>query len=245
MNTMMLTDFHSHVLPGIDDGSASLEESIAMLKMEAAQGVTRVVATPHFYPQYDSPEKFLARRAEAEAQLREEMTKHEGLPELIVGAEVYFFRGISEFDSLSGLTTDEKSSILLLEMPMTKWTQSMYAEILGIYEKQGLTPVIAHVDRYMTPLNTQGIPSRLEQMPVYVQANASSFLRPGMRWLMTRLLKEDRIHLLGSDCHNLEDRQPNLGEAVKMIQKYAGSDAIRQIRAHEDRVLNCRKKIRT
>lgn len=236
---MMLTDFHSHILPGIDDGSASVEQSIEMLKMEAAQGVTHVVATPHFYPQHDSPERFLARRAEAEARLREEMAKHPGLPELSIGAEVYFFRGISDYDSLAGLTTDKKCCILL-EMPMSHWSESMYQEILGIYEKQGLTPVIAHVDRYITPWNTHGIPGKLEQLPVYVQANAGSFLRPSMRHLMLRLLKADRIHLLGSDCHNLDTRAPNMADAVKLIEKHAGPDAIRRIREYENRVLSDR-----
>ena len=56
-------DFHSHILPGIDDGSASVEQSIAMLRMEAEQGIDHVVATPHFYPQYDTPEHFLRKRA--------------------------------------------------------------------------------------------------------------------------------------------------------------------------------------
>ena len=78
------TDFHSHILPGIDDGSDSLETSLAMLRMEAEQGISRVVATPHFYPRYDSPEHFLKRRAEAEAVLREAMRKEPGLPELSI-----------------------------------------------------------------------------------------------------------------------------------------------------------------
>ena len=99
MNTV--TDFHSHILPGIDDGSASLQESIAMLKMEAEQGIRHVVATPHFYPRHDSPERFLSRRDDAEARLREEMEKYPWLPSLEIGAEVYFFRGISESDVLS------------------------------------------------------------------------------------------------------------------------------------------------
>ena len=60
-----IIDFHSHVLPGIDDGSKSVEQSIAMLKREAEQGITHVVATPHFYPQEDRPEKFLRRREKA------------------------------------------------------------------------------------------------------------------------------------------------------------------------------------
>ena len=66
----MVTDFHSHVLPGIDDGSTSVEESIAMLRMAAEQGVRRVIATPHFYPRHDSPEHFLEKRNLAESALR-------------------------------------------------------------------------------------------------------------------------------------------------------------------------------
>ena len=84
-----IIDFHSHILPGIDDGSQSVEESIALLRKEAEQGVTQVIATPHFYPRYDAPEQFLKRRSEAEAALREEMSKHSGLPQLFVGAEVF------------------------------------------------------------------------------------------------------------------------------------------------------------
>ena len=69
-------DFHSHVLPGIDDGSSGVKESIAMLQSMARSGITHVVATPHFYAQYDSPERFLKRRGESEARLREEMEKY-------------------------------------------------------------------------------------------------------------------------------------------------------------------------
>ena len=86
----MVTDFHSHILPGIDDGSTSVEESIALLRMEAEQGVEHVVATPHFYPNYQSPEEFLQKRADAELKLRREMEKYEGLPRL-VWAQKYIF----------------------------------------------------------------------------------------------------------------------------------------------------------
>ena len=240
MTAMMLTDFHSHILPGIDDGSASVEQSIAMLKREAEQGVNRVVATPHFYPQHDSPDRFIARRAAAEARLREEMEKHSGLPELVVGAEVYFFRGISESDFLAGLTMGNNCCILL-EMPMVKWTESMYRELADVHHKQGLIPVIAHVDRYIRPLQTHRIPQMLEQLPVYVQANAASFLRSSSRGMMLRLLKQDRVHLIGSDCHNLDDRAPNMAEAVELIQKHAGPEVLSRIREYEDRLLSNRK----
>ena len=96
-----IIDFHSHVLPGIDDGSHSLEESIAMLRMEAEQGVSHVIATPHFYPRHDTPEDFLRKRREAEILLREEMEKHSNLPALSVGAEVYYFPGISNSEAMA------------------------------------------------------------------------------------------------------------------------------------------------
>ena len=54
-----IIDFHSHILPGIDDGSADPEESLELLRRSARQGIRKMVATPHFYPRYDSPEKFL------------------------------------------------------------------------------------------------------------------------------------------------------------------------------------------
>ena len=71
----MIIDFHSHILPGIDDGSADVQESIAMLRMEAEQGITHVIATPHFYTHSDSPGHFLAKRKKAEMLLPEYASK--------------------------------------------------------------------------------------------------------------------------------------------------------------------------
>lgn len=228
----MVTDFHSHILPGIDDGSASVEESIAMLKKEAEQGVTHVVATPHFYPNYQSPEAFLEKRNRAEEKLRQEMKKHEGLPQLSVGAEVYFFHGMSQSDCLKLLTIGKKECILL-EMPEFAWTDSMYREIQDIPAQQGITPIIAHVDRYLSFFRGRDIPKRLESLPVLVQANASFFLQRATAGRACRMLKDGQIHLLGSDCHNLTSRVPNLGDAVSVIRKRLGEDAIEQILHHE------------
>lgn len=223
-----IIDFHSHILPGIDDGSDSLEESIALLRMEAEQGITHVVATPHFYPQHDSPERFLRRRKEAELRLREEMRRHEGLPELSVGAEVYFFSGISESDIVNQLTIAGKRCILL-EMPQSPWTDKMYREMEALRSRQGLTPIVAHVDRYIGPFRTHGIPARLEQLPVLVQANASFFLKGSTRSMAMRMLKNRQIHLLGSDCHSVDYRPPRLGSAVEQIRSRLGEDALDRI----------------
>lgn len=232
----MVTDFHSHVLPGMDDGSASAEESIALLRMEAEQGITHVVATPHFYPRHDSPEHFLERRARAESALRAEMEKNPGLPELSVGAEVHFFSGMSNSDNLPQLTIGSEYCILI-EMPPAPWTDSMYRELENIWHQWGITPIIAHVDRYISRFRTFGIPERLAQLPVLVQANAGFFLQPGTASMALRMLKKEQIHLLGSDCHNLTDRRPNLGTAAEKIRSRLGQQAIDRIRACEQELL--------
>lgn len=224
----MIADFHSHVLPGIDDGSASVEESLAMLRMEAAQGIRQVVATPHFYPMHDSPERFLARRSRAEAMLREHMAQESGLPEIIVGAEVYFFPGISDSEVLKQLTIEGKRFILI-EMKELPWGNYVFRELENIYVKQGLVPIVAHVDRYIAPFRTHGIPERLADLPVLVQANAGFFLRRATKGMAMRMLNKGQIHLLGSDCHNLSSRPPRLGEAVDEIQKRLGNQALERL----------------
>lgn len=232
----MIIDFHTHVLPAMDDGSRSVEESLQMLRMEAEQGIFHVVATPHFYPQYDNPEQFLRKRTAAEMQLREAMAKETGMPELTVGAEVYFFPGISESDALSQLTIGENGYILL-EMPKSPWKDSMYKEVEYIYTRQGITPVIAHVDRYISPFRTYGIPERLAELPCYVQGNASFFLHASTRGMAMRMLRKQQIHLLGSDCHNVAGRPPRLGDAVAKIQRCLGDAALDQIAAYQNNLL--------
>ena len=232
----MLTDFHSHVLPGIDDGSAGIDESIAMLKQEAQQGVTKVVATPHFYPETDSPNRFLQRRNTAYTRLADAIDDQTDLPEIILGAEVTYFRGISNCEVLTDLQIG-KTGHILIEMPYEHWSDYAYRELEELVSKQSLTPIVAHVDRYLGRFSSYGIPEQLSLLPVLVQANAGFFLRPSTRGKAMRMLKKGQIQLLGSDCHNLTDRVPNLGDAVSRIQKKLGDPALAYIHANEKSVL--------
>lgn len=228
----MITDFHTHILPKVDDGSGSMKESIAMLQMEAKQGIGRVIATPHFYAHHDTPERFLSRRQAAYDRLLPEMDKHDGLPELLLGAEVYFFPGISESEILRELTVTGTQTILI-EMPKAHWTDRMYRELEDIRSKQGLTPVVAHIDRYIAPFATHGIPDKLAQLPVLVQANAEFFIKKSTRALAMKLLKADKIHLLGSDSHNMQSRTPNLGDAIQIIRNKLGDAPLERIGEYE------------
>lgn len=236
-----VVDFHTHVLPQIDDGSSSVKESLEMLRMEGSQGVRRVVATPHFYGQVDSVKAFLERRSEAVSRLREAMEGVSGLPRLSVGAEVHYFPGIGDAGILPELAIDN-GRFVLVEMPMRAWTDRMYQELENIHEHFGLIPIVAHVDRYIGPLQTYGIPERLTELPVIVQANAGFFQRLSTRAMALRMLEKGQIHLLGSDCHNLKDRPVNIRGAVELIEKKLGTEAIARLNACERWVLFGQKK---
>ena len=231
-----MVDCHSHILPGVDDGSSCVEESIRMLQEEARQGVTHVVATPHFYPRYDAPQRFLDRRNAAAETLRREMAKHSDLPDITLGAEVYYFRGMSESEHLDRFTIGQ-SRYIMIEMPSAPWSEAVFQELAALRFQRNMIPVIAHIDRYISPFRTFGIPKRLREAEVLVQANAEFFLEKRTASMALRMLKEGRIHLLGSDCHSMEHRKPNLGPAVEKIKHRLGEDTLRTVHGFEKSIL--------
>ena len=233
----MVTDFHTHILPSLDDGSSSVEESIAMLRMEAEQGIAHIVATPHFYPHSNNPQQFIENRNRAEQLLQTATRQLDGLPKVSVGVEVYYFPGISELDVLAQFAIN-LGKYVLIEMPSPPWSNRMYQELADISRKQGLTPIVAHIDRYITPLQNHNIPNQLSKLPVLIQANASFFLRNTTKRMALRMLEKGQIHLLGSDCHNCATRPPNLAAAVQVIEHRLGRDAVERIQAYENRVLS-------
>lgn len=231
-----MVDFHTHILPKMDDGSKSVEESLAMLRAEWEQGITEVVLTPHFYPQMDDPNKFLQRRQASFERLQEAMGDAL-LPNLRLGAEVYFYNGMSNSEILKEMAITGTRCILV-EMPTAPWTERMYMELADIYNKLDLIPIIAHIDRYIRPLRTYGIPQKLALLPVLVQASGSFFTTGSSRRLAMKLLKEDKIHLLGSDSHNMTSRPPELSKAQKAIVKYLGETAIQCVNKLGQQVLS-------
>ena len=233
---MILTDFHSHILPGVDDGSQSVEESLQMLRLSGEQGVSRMVATPHFYPQKDDPQTFLRRREQAFAELQAAMEKEPALPQVILGAEVYYFRGISDSEAMQELTLGEKRHILI-EMPMTEWTPGMYRDLEQIYIKQDLIPVIAHLDRYLRPFTWRKVVRELSQLPVLIQVNGEFVLsRQRSAWAM-EMFRKGQIHALGSDCHDMMDRKPDMGLAAERIRAKLGQPVLDALASYAEEIL--------
>lgn len=209
-----MIDVHSHILPEMDDGSKSVRESLTMLGDTAREGIDRIVATSHFYPTENDPARFLERRAKAAEKLRENWRPY--FPQLLLGAEVYYFEGMSRVPELSDLRI-EGTDLLLLEMPFNAWTERMVSEILAVHNRQGIRVLLAHIERYMS-FQKPDIWNTLLAEGIFMQCNASFFLNWRTRRRARRMLREGRIHLLGSDCHNMSTRPPRLGEALDTLK---------------------------
>lgn len=243
-------DFHTHILPGIDDGSRNSQESLGLWKVENQQNVDCIVATPHFYADNFSVEEFLMRRDESVQKLREAMAQSTSpMPKTLVshvGAEVYFFPGMGKAEKLNKLCikpvslnvqeagtagTDPEgetaSDLILIEMPFVQWNNEVYSELEDVLERQELRVVLAHVERYPQFQKDDHIWNKVMRLPVTIQINGGSFLKSrARRKLCLELLKtKDRV-VLGSDCHNLSSRLPNLEEARKVIAKKLGQDRL-------------------
>lgn len=232
-----MIDFHTHILPKIDDGAESISESLGMLQESLRQGVDVMVATSHFYADEEDPESFLRRRNRAYAILRRIMqTDANVYPKVVLGAEVLYFPGISRADGVEQLCFG-KARCILVEPPMVRWTDSMLDEIQNMGNYFQCTPVIAHVDRYMAMLKDETLINRVCQRGMYVQVNADYFCNPKTQRKAMQNLRHGKIHLLGSDCHNLTSRVPNIQKARSKIRDAGLFDAYLKLRDNAEYLL--------
>lgn len=233
-----MIDFHSHILPRMDDGSQSVEESIALLRLLAEQGIKKVVATPHFYVNDESAAAFLERRKAAYEKLKAAYSSD--LPALVLGAEVRYYQGISRMENLNALCI-EGTNLLLLEMSASRWTDYTLRELYELSRRGNLRIILAHVERYLG-LQSRAVREQLEQSDILMQVNADLFTSFASRRKALKLLGEQSIHLIGSDCHGLEYRPPQIGEAIRHIQKKFGEDFLKDYAAFEEHLLDHKAK---
>jgi len=221
----MMTDLHTHILPEMDDGARSAEESIALLRLEREQGVDAVVLTPHFYGTKESAEEFLRRRDASMQALTAEVAKlskveQEKLPKMILGAEVAWNSSLTECEDLHSLCIGDTKNFLL-ELPFTPWSKQMFNQIYDLIGQTGLTPVIAHLERYVHFQRPKQI-AEIFELGIPVQVSAAILKRPLFRGRVLRLIKEQRAHILASDCHNCADRAPDVGEGMQIVRRKLG-----------------------
>lgn len=228
-----MIDWHSHILPRVDDGSRDVEESKGLLELLAEQGVTTVVATPHFIADNESVFRFIERRNAAYDEL-----KNSGTPKnlkIFLGAEVKYYSGISRLEELRRLCI-EKTGLLLLEMPIASWTEYTVKELVEIATTKNIVLILAHIERALK-LQSSKTMQRLINAGVLMQANADFFTNARTKRKALKLLKNGGIQLLGSDCHSLDERPPEIGNAYEIIRRKFGEDFISSFNKYGNSVL--------
>lgn len=228
-----MIDWHSHILPCIDDGSHSITESIRLLNSLKAQGVDTVIATPHFYANSDSVPLFLEKRKSAYDNIKDFLT--DDLPQIILGAEVHYYPGISRMADLKQLRVDN-TRLLLLELPVSRWTEYTIRELLELSSDTDIKIVLAHVERYYG-LQPYEIFEQLSRNGILMQVNASSFCDFSLKRKVLKLLCSGMVQFIGSDCHNLTTRPPNMDKAFNVVFKKLGTHFLNEMKEYGYSVL--------
>lgn len=221
---MYIIDFHSHILPGVDDGSTDLEMSDAMLDMAYLQGVAVQVLTPHFYASRMNPEDFFMRRDYAYEKIQPVAKKNKVWTKL--GAEVAYFRNMHEADILDKLTING-TRVLMVEMPFDQWTGKEVDTVNGIL-RRGFILVLAHVDRYISLQKDNEAMEEILDKQVISQINCEAL---DSFFEKRKVIKTigSRAFLLGTDAHNLKNRAPNIAVGREVIKEKMGEDVLRNV----------------
>lgn len=226
-----MIDLHTHILCGMDDGAQNSRVSLQMLRQQQEQGVDTVVLTPHFYRHRESLQEFLERREHAMERLERRLSElpeaeRETLPRMILGAEVAWVPNLADCSQLERLCPNN-SGYLLLELPYARWDSRLVDQIYDLMTATGLTPVLAHLDRYRRMQQ----PRQLEEilsLDVPVQVSSESFLHLTTRSYGFKALRQ-YAHVVASDCHDPVRRPPQLGDAMEVIDQKLGRNAVREI----------------
>ena len=221
----MYIDFHTHILPDIDDGARDMETSLKMLERAGECGAETVILTPHVDASADF-NKFLAVRNERFSALCDAISKEEkNYPNLLCGAEVLLDTSLAERDNVRSLCI-EGTELLLLELPYTHLSSLHNHEIHNIIKNHEVIPVLAHIERYLeSPADIKKI-EPLISLGAKFQVNASAFLSFSKRRIVKELAKNDLISAIASDAHNLSGRSPDIKKALCAFGKKISPDFV-------------------
>ena len=210
-----MIDFHTHILPNMDDGSVSAKQSLEMLTMLEEQNVKLVCLTSHFYADREPIDEYIKRRNDAFNQIN-----YQGNLELKLGSEVHYYRGISASEDIDKLCL-EGTNLLLIELPFeSKINENIINEILSI-KNRGYKVVLAHFERYNFSIDDLNL---FKRNGILLQSNCEFIIGSFLNSKGIKLLQDGYIDLLGSDCHDLSSRKPNYLETVLKIKEKLGDD---------------------
>lgn len=224
-----MIDMHCHVLPALDDGSQSMEQTLGMLRIAQREGIEAMIVTPHYKQGHHnaSPERILERiGAVREAALAEEID----IP-LYPGNEILYYDGVEEVLSRDGVHTLNGTDRVLVEF----YPNVEYLYLRGALDSiraEGYIPVLAHVERYECMVKDASRVRELVGLDAEIQINASSAagkLGRGIRHFLYGILDEELVTYVGTDAHNTDGRAPEYRECYQALAKRLPETYLREI----------------
>lgn len=219
-----MIDIHCHILPGVDDGPKSMEESLQMARIAAKDGIKIIVSTSHFIDE----SKFISGEPlKNRVESLNEKLKEEGIAlTVLLGNEVYMSPQLPTRLENSEIFTINNSRYLLIELPFSDIPIYMDETIYQLKLK-GITPIIAHPERYGQIIEQPNIVYEWINKGVLIQINAGSLkgrFGPRVKEVSQILLKHNLVHFIASDGHSANGRKPKLSDAVFEASEIIGKN---------------------
>ncbi|MDR3644861.1 MAG: hypothetical protein P4M02_07300 [Clostridia bacterium] len=231
-----MVDLHTHILPCFDDGSKSCEETVQLIKMEVDDGVKTIALTPHFmYTRYPISE-FVQKRSQSCEAVKKALSLSNMRINIITGAEVLLCPEMLNAGDLKELCYSN-TDFMLVELPVDYY-RGWIPEVLYQLKLRGITPVVAHVERYPYFVQHAEILYDLVLSGSIAQINADSAIAADhkKRSFISNLIEHNLVHIVSSDAHSLSHRPPRLREAMQIIEKKYGSDVADYYKTNSDRI---------
>ena len=225
----IMADMHCHVLPAVDDGSQSIEQTLEMLEIAVDEGSQHMIVTPHYKEgRHNASTSTILERIH---MVQEEAAKRGMNVNLYPGNEIYYFQGIEDrLDNGDVFTLNNTDRVLVEFSPSDSYTYIRNA--LDGIRASGYVPVIAHVERYECMLRDWKRVRELKQMDVEIQINAASAagkLGSKVQKFIYVLLSNRIVDYVGTDAHNDKNRAPEFQECYRMLQRKFDSSYIDEI----------------
>lgn len=228
-----LFDIHSHILPYVDDGAKNMDMALKMIQMEYDDGVRSIILTPHFRREmFETPQENIERQFKI---LKEKAEEKFGMDlRLYLGCE--FHANMSMVDTL---LNKERPTMAESDYVLTEFsgaTDFAFARE-RVYElvTHGFIPIIAHVERYPSIRKDMGNLETLRDIGAYLQVNAESILGEegfAIKRFCKKMMKNDMLDFVGTDCHRTNKRVPNLGSCAEYMEKKMGREYTERILIH-------------
>ncbi len=227
-----MTDIHSHLIYGIDDGSRDINESIELLKKMKDIGFDNVIITPHYIENSDYSSNNEAKLERLE-EIKKELFKNKIDINIHLGNEIFINENIVNHIKSNEIYPLNNSKYLLIEFPFHNQILNL-EDMLYEIKYNGYIPIIAHPERYDAFKDDYSIVEKLREEGILFQANYSSIIGhygKHAKKLLKRMLKDGYIDYLGTDLHRVGKTTviDNFKKIEKKIRKITGKEYYKKI----------------